>query len=342
MNNKENIELALQFKELSDYYKNNNDKFRFKTFLNAYDFFSKYPIKIINPNEQLKNIPNIGQGIIKRVDEYIKFGYIQELQNYKNNNCNSLQNYDDELQNNNSNTDKNKIIDELILSYGIGIKTAEKLYNEGITGINDLIIKYNKGLVNLTKNQVIGLYYYNDFLLRIPRDEIKKIGKNIKNIIKDIDNNNLVKIVGSYRRKTETSGDIDILISNINNINHLSKIINKLESISLLCYIFTRGNLKVQAVYNSEYPSNIGIMRKIDLRYVPYDSWITSLIHSTGSDKFNIYLRKISLQKGYTLSEYGLYYLVPNSKVKGDKVIINREIELFNLLGLDYIKPCDR
>lgn len=55
--------------------------------------------------------------------------------------------------------------------------------------------------------------YFDDFEKKIPRAEIAKIEKILKDAVKGLDNNYLITICGSYRREKEESGDIDVLVS---------------------------------------------------------------------------------------------------------------------------------
>jgi DNA polymerase (family 10) len=69
-----------------------------------------------------------------------------------------------------------------------------------------------------------------------------------------------------------------------------------------------------------------------DLRVVKPAQWGSALQYFTGSKAHSIALRKIAMKKGLKLSEYGVF--------KGSKVVASRtEEEVYNALGLDYIKP---
>jgi len=50
--------------------------------------------------------------------------------------------------------------------YGMGVETSNKLYLEGCRTIDDFREKEHL----LNKTQKLGLKYYEDFLLRTPRD----------------------------------------------------------------------------------------------------------------------------------------------------------------------------
>jgi DNA polymerase lambda len=68
----------------------------------------------------------------------------------------------------------------------------------------------------LSKNQRIGLKYFDDFQARIPRDRVSKIYDSVvegfKCLVSSIDLYQ-IEICGSFRRGKQTCGDIDIIIT---------------------------------------------------------------------------------------------------------------------------------
>ena len=58
----------------------------------------------------------------------------------------------------------------------------------------------------LSRGQIIGLNYVNEFEQRIPRDEIKLIQSKIRKRIRKLDPKYVVTVCGSFRREAETSG----------------------------------------------------------------------------------------------------------------------------------------
>ena len=102
--------------------------------------------------------------------------------------------------------------DNLIRITGVGPVKAKPLIDQGITSIlqkkmeegdNDFIEKH------LTHHSILGLKYLEALETRIPALEIAKIGMFMRKIIEGLDVD--FTICGSFRRKKETSGDIDIL-----------------------------------------------------------------------------------------------------------------------------------
>ena len=73
-------------------------------------------------------------------------------------------------------------------------------------------------------------------------------------------------------------------------------------------------------------------VRRIDIRFVPFESYYSALLYFTGSYQLNRDMRLEAKKLGYKLNEYGLY--------KNNKLIkINSEKDIFDKLKLDYKHP---
>lgn len=316
-----NIEIAQKLRDLGTRFESEGETYRARAFLNAARTIERFPVAITDPATQLRNTPGIGGGVIDRIQEYLNTGKLTEL----------------EEPIPVAETEKGKAIEELTGVYGIGPATATKLYDQGIKSVKELVDAYNDGKVDLTANQIIGLTYYDHFKERIPRDEVKAVGDAILAINKSLDPDNIGEIVGSYRRGQPTSGDIDIIISNKNNKNYLPEIVQALQEQGFLENIFALGAVSLHGTYWSLFPEKNGILRKIDIRFVPIESYPTALLHATGSDQFNIMLRRKALEKGMTLSEYGLFDVKT-----GARIPTASEEDIFKALGTPYVPPEER
>ena len=80
-------------------------------------------------------------------------------------------------------------------------------------------------------------------------------------------------------------------------------------------------------------------VRRIDIKFVPYDSYYTALFHLTGSGDFNKKIRLTAMSLGYKLSEYEICKYV-GKKCKRFKV--KSEKDIFDILGLEYVQPKHR
>ena len=73
--------------------------------------------------------------------------------------------------------------------------------------------------------------------------------------------------------------------------------------------------------------------RRIDIRFVPFESFYSALVYFTGSMELNKQMRVMAKSKKLKLSEYGLF------KENGKSLPINSERDIFELLDMEYIVP---
>jgi DNA polymerase IV len=105
--------------------------------------------------------------------------------------------------------------------WGVGAETARKFYfNNGWKDIDD-VVEYGWGTLN--RVQQIGVKFYDEFQIKIPRSEVKGISDTIlrhARLCRDIpegkwgtDEDIVIVIVGGYRRGKELCGDVDVIVS---------------------------------------------------------------------------------------------------------------------------------
>ncbi len=137
--------------------------------------------------------------------------------------------------------------------------------------------------------------------------------KNLKEIKK-------ISEAGSVRRRKETIGDVDILVTTSKPI----KVIDYFVSLPGIEKIWAKGATKASIRRREGFD--------IDLRVVPEKSYGSALQYFTGSKEHNIVLRQIAINKGLKLNEYGLF--------KGKKIIAGKtEEEIYEKLGIKYMEP---
>jgi len=167
-----------------------------------------------------------------------------------------------------------------------------------------------------------------------------------KNVI-NVDDELFGIVCGSYRRLKMQSNDIDFLISHpkiITKDQLLKEKNNKLEKIVKILrkqkFIIDDLDKNMVSMYKGfcklgpKYP-----VRRIDIKFVPYDSYYTALFHLTGSGDFNKKIRLTAMSLGYKLSEYEICKYV-GKKCKRFKV--KSEKDIFDILGLEYVQPKHR
>lgn len=94
--------------------------------------------------------------------------------------------------------------------WGVAETTARDFYNRGWRDLND-IVEY--GWDSLTRVQQIGVKYYNEFQLKIPRAEVEAIADVLLAHANRIRRGFQMVIVGGYRRGKLQSGDVDVVLS---------------------------------------------------------------------------------------------------------------------------------
>jgi DNA polymerase/3'-5' exonuclease PolX len=325
--NKKEIIISNLNKLKNIYEKDPNKKWNLKALKNAIYEISKYDKEILS-GIQLKNeINGIGDKIAIRIDEIISNGFLKEINEYENN----------QYENNINNQNKNPFIDIT----GVGDVRAKKWLEIGIKTIDELKEAINSKKIKSTHHIDIGLKYYNDFKQLIPREEIDIIKKIIKKVLKKHDKKYIFEICGSYRRGCSHSGDIDVLITHAtkyddeNDINHLINIVTALKEINFITDELTiNGNTKFMGVCKVK---GLPFYRRIDIRFVKYNSYYSSLLYFTGNKNFNIFIRKKALNLNMSINEYGIIDNTNNSVLS-----VYSEKELFNKINMDYIEPLNR
>jgi DNA polymerase/3'-5' exonuclease PolX/predicted flap endonuclease-1-like 5' DNA nuclease len=203
-------------------------------------------------------------------------------------------------------------------------------------------------LNKLTHHQILGIKYFYDIIKRIPRKEIESTEKFLNKVVKKINPDLQLTVCGSYRRGKKSSGDIDSLITHPkiktkeefekSNSDILGVVVKQLEAIGyLIDHLTDASNTKYMGM--GLYSRLSKIARRVDIRFVPFNSYGTAILYFTGSKNFNVNMRKKAISMGYTLSEYGLY------KVEnGEKIFLEcpTEEDVFKKLNMEYVKPIDR
>lgn len=259
--------------------------------------------------EGLEEIPTIGKGLALKIEEYIKHGKIKEYEQLKK-----------KLPIN---------LDELLKIEGMGAKKAKTLYQK-------LKIKDLKSLEKAAKaHKIAPLFGFGEKTEKniLEGIEFQKRNKGrvlfgfilptVKKIIADLEKlPEVVKIsvAGSTRRKKETIGDVDILVAS----DKPEKIMDYFVKMDGIEKVWAKGDTKSSVHLREGFD--------VDLRIVKEESFGSALQYFTGSKEHNIATRKIAIEKGLKLNEYGVF--------RGEKMIAGKtEEDVYKAIGLLYIEP---
>ena len=277
-------------------------------------------IESITSFDDISHVKGIGSKIHSKIDEIFKTGKLKSAER-------AIE------------TEQLQLYEELLKIHGIGIIKAKELVNiYNISSIDKLTKELEKNPSLLNKNQKLGLKYYLDIQTKIPRIEMDKHSKKVSRLCKLFDKHIVVKIVGSYRRGSSESNDIDVLIylkkNKKNNNLELKDIIQFLKQKKYILEDISLGNKKFMGIcrLNKSLPA-----RRIDILLTKEEYYPFTLLYFTGDFQINVNLRKRANDMGYILNEYGL-------KSQNSKLVptLLTEKEIFNFLGYKYLIPSKR
>jgi len=293
--------------EIGLYYEIAGDQYRKKSFLNGSNIVRNYKDEI-NSGEELINIPGIGKSISETIDEYLTTNKVQRLEDLRN-----------------KYMTQKELLNYFQSFYGIGMVKASELVKAGYTSLSQIWDDKDK---ILTKAQQDGIFWRNHINVRIPREEMNIINDEIS-ILFNGNRFNWV-MAGSYRRQEESSGDIDLLIENNGSID-MDKIYQLLSP--FIPTVLSKGTKKLAGIFRL---SNEYYGHRIDILIVEPENWVYALLHFTGSGQFNKLIRDRAKSFGWKLSEYSL------TNENGNKIIVNDEKDIFDLLKVEYLEPIER
>ena len=218
---------------------------------------------------------------------------------------------------------------------GFGKKSQQK-YLEGI----DLLYRY-QGRTRMD----VGLLY----------------GRALEEKISQINGVEKAQLAGSARRRRETIGDLDIVVSSLPHQHQ--NVISEILNLPGIAEVKGFGESKVSLILEQEMLSNsinsgsiderlseILIERNSDatidaqVRIVNPETFPFTLAYFTGSKEHNIRMRQEAINRGLRLNEFGLF---PEDLADGKigieaakhTLICNDESEIYKNLGMDWVPP---
>ena len=269
-------------------------------------------IEKIARENNLQQIPGIGSGMAKKIQEYLDTGKMKK--------------YEEAL----SGTPEGLL--DLLEIQNLGARTIHLAYKElGVKNLQNLKKVIQDGtlaqLYGLGQKKVDnikkGIEIFEQAQERIPIFEALNI---VEEMIAHLKKSSLVERLspaGSLRRMKETVGDIDILATGKSG----AQIVNHFTKFPGVSHVLAAGETKGTAMI-----STLEGERQVDLRIVDKSSYGAALQYFTGSKAHNIKLRSMAREKGLKISEYGVFQ-------GKEKIAGYDEKEVYKTLGLPLIPP---
>jgi len=218
---------------------------------------------------------------------------------------------------------------DLLKVRGLGPKRVKALHDQlKVKNLADLkkalegpeileLPKFGPKLVDELKK---GLGQFQEYSKRSRLDVAKDQAEELVEYLKKVKGLERAEPAGSLRRRLETIGDIDILVTGKDPGPVMDHFLQFPEAREVL----SKGDTKSSVVLKN------GI--QVDVRFLAPDKFGAGLVYFTGSKQHNIAIRTIGKQKGLKVSEYGVF--------RGEKIIAGKtEEEVYQTLGLAWIPP---
>jgi DNA polymerase (family 10) len=155
---------------------------------------------------------------------------------------------------------------------------------------------------------------------RLPLIEAEEIARPLVHSLRGLDGVDEVTIAGSFRRRKETVGDLDILVTAAEGTPVMERFTGYDEVSEVVSHGETRATVLLRA----------GL--QVDLRLVPAAAYGAALHYFTGSKAHNIAVRRLGVQRDLKINEYGVFR-------GGERVGGRTEQEVYDAVDLPYIEP---
>lgn len=286
--------------------------FRIRAYQNAartVGELSRNVAEMVAQEEELSKLPGIGKDLAGKITEIVRTGSLKFLE---------------ELE-----TEVPPELLELLKISGLGPRKVKALHRElGIKTLAQLKaalrehkIRELEGFGEKTEENI------SEELERITGSEQRlkliiadEIVKPLLDYLKKTGGVKKVEVAGSYRRRQETVGDLDILVTHRKDAGVMDRFVHYEDVKKVISQGSTRSTVLLKS----------GV--QVDLRAVSEVSYGAALHYFTGSKAHNIAVRKLAVKKNLKINEYGVF--------KGEKRIAGRtEEEIFDQVGLPFIPP---
>jgi DNA polymerase (family 10) len=286
--------------------------FRVRAYRNAARVVSSLPRNVsdmIESEKDLMELPGIGADLAGKIKEIAETGSLAQLKELENKTPPGLS--------------------RLMNVAGLGPKRVKALNQKlGVTNLKALKEAAEKGKVRKLegfgkKTEQAILEQVEDTEAKEERIKLIEAEQRARSFVKYLKKAKGVKeitLAGSYRRRNETVGDLDILVT----CKKGADVMDRFVGYEDVTRVVSKGTTRATIVLRS------GL--QVDLRVLPQVSYGAALHYFTGSKTHNIAVRKLGVKKKLKINEYGVF--------KGKKRIAGKtEKEVFSQVDLPYIEP---
>ncbi len=314
MSRMNNATIAVQFEELADLLEiQGANPFRVRAYRNAartLEALSESAADILaDESRSLTDLEGIGDDLAEKIAVLVTTGKLPQLEDLR--------------------AEVPVGVLDIMRLPGLGPKKAAVLWKElGIDGLGPLKAAAERGEIQKLK----GFAKKTEQSILENIDQAAAAGQRtwyadaepaVEAIVAELSKLKAVRQIspaGSFRRRRETVGDLDLLVTSDDHDAAMDAIVRH----ELVEKELARGDTKQRVRLQN------GL--ELDLRVVPEDSYGAALQYFTGSKEHNIVMRRRAQERGLKLNEYGLFR--DETPVAG-----KTEEEIYAALELPWISP---
>ncbi|WP_135823803.1 DNA polymerase/3'-5' exonuclease PolX [Halorussus ruber] len=270
---------------------------------------------------ELQDVEGVGESIAEKIAEYLETGELE---------------YYEELK-----ADRPVDIEAVTRVEGVGPQTAKTLHEElGVTDLEDLEqaaregeIAEVEGFGEKTQQNVLDhIEMAKSGEERVLLGRAFPIARELEDRLDAADEFDRVDIVGSFRRRRPTVGDLDVLATADDSEGAMETFCTHEDVKDVL----SRGSTKSSVIVSGDL--------QIDLRLVAPEEYGAALVYFTGSKDHNIALRNVAIDRDWKLNEYGLFDVSEVEKSEsgkrvGERIAGGTEESVYDALDLAWIPP---
>ncbi len=310
-----NSDIADKFNRVADLLDiKGENPYRIRAYRNAAQTISGLSRSVaesVENEEDLSELSGIGKDLAGKIEEIVKTGGLEQLRQLEKEVPTGLL--------------------QLLSIEDLGPKRVKQLHEEiGVKSIEDLEKAAKEGKIQQMEG--FGKKTAEKILEAIERarkegpkkrfrlDEAEERSLPLLDYLKKTNGVKNAEIAGSYRRRKETVGDIDILLT----CKKGTKIMDRFVNYEDVQKVISKGNTRSSVMLRNNL--------QVDLRVVPEVSYGAAMLYFTGSKAHNVALRKKAVENDWKMNEYGLF---EGKKRIGGKT----EEDIYEKFGLQYIEP---
>jgi DNA polymerase (family 10) len=292
--------------------------FRVRAYRNGARVVEDLPHEVatmLERGEDLTELPGIGEALARKIKEIVETGRLTALEEVEARVPGTLA--------------------DLATIQGLGPKRVRTLHEKlGVKTFEDLAAALRQGKVRdlprfgetLEAKILHAVERRAAAPKRLPLPLAEPVAEALLTYLKEAPGVRQAVIAGSYRRRSDTIGDLDILVSRGGAAaeGERAEVMTRFVGYGEVAEVLSEGTTRSTVRLKS------GL--QVDLRVVPPESFGAALHYFTGSKAHNIAVRARGVERGLKINEYGVF--------KDEKRIAGRtEQEVYKAVGLRYIEP---